>query len=257
VAQDSEEYGMHCHESHGLDLPRTTRRRSLTLALAAGAVAGLGTLSTTGNGRTAVARQDEDAHPAIVALTTVLADAAAVLGMPAAEIAVLSLEAREWPDGCLGLGHSGEGCTDAITPGYRIALGPPADGLIYRTDLRGAFRREPEGAAGTPLRIHYEITGGIDGVDEEIDFDATTLSASELEALRQLLDAADFWNLPRELDNGEPFVDGFEYVVSATEGSRQHTVSTYDGSGDGQTRYPGVWRLLQWLSDRSWEELFD
>ena len=80
-------------------------------------------------------------HPAVLTLDFVLRDASERLGVPVKEIPIRSLEAHDWPDACLGL--PGKGCTEEITPGFRVVLGPPADGFVYRTSHRGSGRREP------------------------------------------------------------------------------------------------------------------
>lgn len=46
----------------------------------------------------------------------------ATLNLPANQISVVSTEAVEWPDGCLGVQQPGVMCTEAIVPGYKIIL---------------------------------------------------------------------------------------------------------------------------------------
>ncbi len=78
-------------------------------------------------------------HPAILALSAAVANAADLLRVPIDQITVESLEAREWPDSCLGLAEDGEGCADVVTPGFLVVLG---DGFTYRADSQGRTRRE-------------------------------------------------------------------------------------------------------------------
>jgi hypothetical protein len=49
-------------------------------------------------------------------------------------ITLVSVEAVEWPDGCLGLGTLSEMCTMAIVPGYRVVFEVDGQTYIYRTD---------------------------------------------------------------------------------------------------------------------------
>ncbi|MBI1294912.1 hypothetical protein GC175_08140 [bacterium] len=49
-------------------------------------------------------------------------------------ITLVSVEAMEWPDGCLGLGTINEMCTMAIVPGYRVVFDVDGQEYIYRTD---------------------------------------------------------------------------------------------------------------------------
>lgn len=59
------------------------------------------------------------------------------IDVEAAMLTVTVLEMVEWPDGCLGMGQPGEGCTEALVPGLRIQVS--LDDQIYeiRTDLDG------------------------------------------------------------------------------------------------------------------------
>ncbi len=190
-------------------------------------------------------------HPAIVALTAVLADAANLLRVPSAEIAVAYLEAQDWPDSCLGLAGPDEGCADVITPGYRIVLGSPGDGFVYRTDQQGNIRREPTGPSETGrLHVHFARTGGIGGFRNEVELDTDTLPPDEAQELKRLVEQAGFWNLPEQIDNGQPVADGFSYVIRASIGRRNRTVTTYDGSKNGSGQYPGFPELLAWLGGR-------
>ena len=191
-------------------------------------------------------------HPAVAALTAALRDAARAVRVPATEIAVASLTARDWPDGCLGLPKEGEACVDAVTPGYRIELGPPADGFAYRSDLQGHVRREPPGGSETGhLQVRFERSGGLAGAHHTLDLDTGAMPAAEAAELQGLVERADFWALPGRIDNGEPIADGFSYVVTATVGRRRHAVRTYDGTRDGLAPYPGFAALVGWLNDRT------
>ena len=49
-------------------------------------------------------------------------------------ITLVSVDALEWPDGCLGLGTLNEMCTMAIVPGYRVVLEADGQEYIFRTD---------------------------------------------------------------------------------------------------------------------------
>jgi len=44
------------------------------------------------------------------------------LGLPAEQIKLVTSEAVEWPDGCLGVRKIGVMCTESIVPGFRIVL---------------------------------------------------------------------------------------------------------------------------------------
>lgn len=69
-------------------------------------------------------------------------DLAGRIGEEALEIDVVSVEAADWPDACLGLPREDELCAQVITAGYRVVLGD-AEGVfyLYRTDARGGAVR--------------------------------------------------------------------------------------------------------------------
>jgi hypothetical protein len=59
------------------------------------------------------------------------------LSLPADQVSILSTEAVEWPDGCLGIQREGVMCTQAIVPGFKFIL--QADDKTYevRTNKSG------------------------------------------------------------------------------------------------------------------------
>jgi hypothetical protein len=69
----------------------------------------------------------------------VLADASAQLGVPVAELQVVSFESREWSDASLGCPKEGEFYAQVITPGYLIVVSGAGQQLEYHTDLQGNF----------------------------------------------------------------------------------------------------------------------
>ncbi len=62
------------------------------------------------------------------------------LGITVADIDVVSIESRDWPDACLGIAEAGRDCAQVVTPGYRISLMVGSDTYVYHTDLHGQVR---------------------------------------------------------------------------------------------------------------------
>ncbi len=60
------------------------------------------------------------------------------LNIPAGDIQVVSLEAVDWPDSCLGAGTGSMACNQVITPGYRIILAAAGKNYEYHTNLTGS-----------------------------------------------------------------------------------------------------------------------
>jgi outer membrane lipoprotein-sorting protein len=64
---------------------------------------------------------------------------AKVLGVTSDALQVVSFEAVDWPDGCLGVAQKGMMCTDMVTPGYRVILGAANQQWEYHTDKTGVL----------------------------------------------------------------------------------------------------------------------
>lgn len=71
------------------------------------------------------------AHAAVQAL-------AEARGLAAADISVISAEAVEWPDTCLGMARPDQTCAAVITPGYRVILQTGGEQVTFHTDEFGA-----------------------------------------------------------------------------------------------------------------------
>jgi hypothetical protein len=80
----------------------------------------------------------------------VLAALASELGVQPDALTIVSAEAVEWPDACLGVAEPGQMCAQVITPGYRIVVEVGGEQRTYHTD-RGALsiRLAPD----TPAQI--------------------------------------------------------------------------------------------------------
>jgi hypothetical protein len=57
------------------------------------------------------------------------------------QIGVVSVTEQNWPGGCLGLPKSGEICTMAIVPGWRVEVSDKLQTWYYRTDRTGKTLR--------------------------------------------------------------------------------------------------------------------
>jgi hypothetical protein len=79
------------------------------------------------------------------------------LGLPADKITLVSTEAIDWPDGCLGVPEEGLVCTQAITPGFRIILDADGREVEYHTDEDGTNIRP------ATVLMTWKREGGIAG----------------------------------------------------------------------------------------------
>jgi Tfp pilus assembly protein FimT len=68
-------------------------------------------------------------------------DAAHRRHLRAAQVRVVSVKRRTWPDSCLGLGGR-EFCAQVLVKGYRAVFVVRGRRLVYRTDLTSVYRLE-------------------------------------------------------------------------------------------------------------------
>jgi hypothetical protein len=64
-------------------------------------------------------------------------DAAAHLGLTAADLRLERVEAREWSDASLGCPRQGVLYAQVVTPGYLVIISGGGKQLEYHTDARG------------------------------------------------------------------------------------------------------------------------
>ena len=94
------------------------------------------TVATPAAGETPEASGASDA-----AVGAAIAYVANELGVPQAEVTLISAEATEFTDSCFGLGGAAESCLQAITPGYIVRLSAYGQEYEARTDEGGAAVR--------------------------------------------------------------------------------------------------------------------
>ncbi len=76
--------------------------------------------------------------PAAVAAQMALAEQ---LGVAAQDVSVVSVEATNWPDSCLGAEQPGQMCAAVITPGYRVVLSAGGQTYEVHTNESGSNYR--------------------------------------------------------------------------------------------------------------------
>jgi hypothetical protein len=98
-----------------------------------------------------VAGVDPQSSPAAYAARETLARE---LSVPAESIAILTVEAAEWPDSCLGLQLDGDQCDPIKTAGYTGLLGVEAGPTYeFRADAAGSRVRLVPGAAAAVMQL--------------------------------------------------------------------------------------------------------
>lgn len=65
-------------------------------------------------------------------------------GVPVESLQIQTVEKKEWPDSCLGLGGADESCAQVVTPGWQLAFTINGQQYRYRADETGTvIRQEP------------------------------------------------------------------------------------------------------------------
>jgi hypothetical protein len=94
------------------------------------------------------------------------------------------------------------------------------------------------------LRISIERTGGFAGVTITTTVDTADLPPDEAQKLRQMVDEADFFNLPGKITSRSPQPDRFQYELKVEENRRQHAVTVSE-----EIMPPKLKPLVKWLMD--------
>jgi len=100
-----------------------------------------------------------DLSPAQRAAIQMLADS---FGVSVDQIRLVSTEAVDWPDGCLGIQEPGMACTLAIVPGFRIVLEAQGRQYEYRTNQDGSIARP------ATVALTWQREGGIAGFCDDL-----------------------------------------------------------------------------------------
>ncbi len=178
-------------------------------------------------------------------------DLAKKLGIDVSKIIVVSIEAVEWPDGCLGVAQKGVYCTQVITPGFRIILQASGQTYEYHTNQSGSGFLLASGSiteARLPV-IVYHREGGIAGFCDDVTIDASgnakiksckfskekdvTLTSAQMGTLNQWLSSFKSFN--------------YDHTDPATADAMTITLRF---SGDGQSQPTGadIQTMLSFLS---------
>ncbi|HEY9852308.1 MAG TPA: protealysin inhibitor emfourin [Leptolyngbyaceae cyanobacterium] len=92
------------------------------------------------------------------------------------------------------------------------------------------------------MQITFERTGGFAGIRIAKNFDTDTLSTEEANQLRQLIEAADFFDLPSNINGNNSQRDRFQYKLIVEERDRKHAVVVNEQSVPANLK-----PLLEWL----------
>ena len=92
------------------------------------------------------------------------------------------------------------------------------------------------------MKIVFERSGGIVGLLITAEIDTESLDAENAQELCDLIEQADFFNLPATLRPDRRLADQFEYKISIATDERKHTIEMHEGALSDDLR-PLVRRL--------------
>lgn len=122
----------------------------------------------------------------------------------------------------------GCGVTGALVFGLRLLMASAA--WLYMMAAPGCVRvRENSELEGRSpgsgrMRISFERSGGFAGMRLRGTIDSDTLPPEEARKLREMVDAAGFFDLPPSITTEKPGPDRFQYKLTIETESRRHTV---------------------------------
>lgn len=80
------------------------------------------------------------------------------------------------------------------------------------------------------MRVFFERSGGFTGIRFTTTIDTQTLSPQVAQQLREMVEDANFFDLPPILASSENVKDSFHYRVTVETQGQQHTVEVGDQS---------------------------
>ncbi len=105
---------------------------------------------------------------------------------------------------------------------------------------------------GNTLRISIERTGGVAGITIAATIDTKDLPQDDAQKLRQMVEEADFFNLPSKITSRSPQPDRFQYELKAEQNGQQHTVTVSEEVMPAKLR-----PLVKWLMEAAREKRKD
>ncbi len=118
---------------------------------------------------------------AVIAARAKLADQ---LQIPVDQVKLISFEAKDWPDGCLGAANPGEMCIQMITPGYQVVLEANAMQYTFRTNQDGSVIRPEPKATATPITdLPIAVQNARQALATKLDVTPDTIQVVSFEAV--------------------------------------------------------------------------
>ena len=99
---------------------------------------------------------------------------------------------------------------------------------------------------GDMTKIKFERSGGFAGVTLSHQLDTKTLPEVESEQARKLIEAANLFELPKQIKARSPMLDSFEYKITIQEKGKRRTIVVGDRSAPSNLK-----PLIDYLVEQS------
>lgn len=159
---------------------------------------------------------------------------AAALGIKIEDIALVSVEAVDWPDHCLGIVHMGMMCAQGVVPGFRVLLSANGKTYEYHTNADGTVVSPAE---GVPAEASPEIVAAAQqALADALGLDLSAITVVSVTSI-EWPDACLGLALPG-VACAEVITPG--YLIALEANGQQYE---YHTNGDGSVVQPGNLQL--------------
>ena len=119
----------------------------------------------------------------------------------------------------------------------------PAERFLFPNNSGETAQSSVQALETKTLQVKWERTGGFAGMRIVETVDSDSLSQEEARRLRELVEAAGFFKLPKEIVDPAGGADRFLYTLTVEMEGRRHTVRTGEAAAP-----PGLRSLIRWLT---------
>jgi hypothetical protein len=120
--------------------------------------------------------------------------------------------------------------------------------IAFAYSSENAFYSRAGAGEEKTLRISIVRSGGFAGITMRANVDEKGLSPDEAEKLHQLVEEADFFNLPGKIVSRVPQPDRFQYELRIEENGQLHTVVVSEEAMPAKLK-----PLVKWLMEKARE----
>jgi hypothetical protein len=84
------------------------------------------------------------------------------------------------------------------------------------------------------MKIHFQRSGGLEGIVTDLKIDTDSISPEESSKLEKLINESNFFDLPEHIPTKENAADYFTYKISIENQTKKHSIERNDFSLEGK-----------------------